>query len=96
MAIISAGRHNLFGHPNLDVVRRYQAAGAVVLQTSEVGSVSVRSDGRGVIIETRDRPPLAIGDLLNPRPLALQVVHGHVAEWHTPLLKVLLERREPL
>ena len=96
VAIISAGRHNPFGHPNLDVVRRYNAAGAVVLQTSEVGSVSVRSDGRGVIIETRDRPPLAIGGLLNPRPLAFHVVHGHVSEWHTPLLKVLLERREPL
>ena len=61
VAVVSAGRHNAFGHPNPDVLRRYAEVGAVVLQTPEVGAVSVRSDGRRVVVETQRGPTFVVG-----------------------------------
>ena len=52
LAIVSAGRHNPFGHPDESVLRRYEAAGARVLQTGQVGAVSVCSDGHRIRVET--------------------------------------------
>ncbi|MEE8131379.1 MAG: DNA internalization-related competence protein ComEC/Rec2 [Vicinamibacterales bacterium] len=62
VAVVSAGRHNAFGHPNPDVLRRYAEVGAVVLQTPEVGAVSVRSDGRRVVVETQRGPTFVVGN----------------------------------
>ena len=61
VAVVSAGRHNAFGHPNPEVLRRYAEAGAVILQTSEVGAVSVRSDGRRVVVESQRGPTFVVG-----------------------------------
>ena len=95
VAIVSAGRRNAFGHPSPEVLHRYEAAGAVVLQTGEVGAVSVRSDGRQVVVETRDGPSLTIGGPLDPRPLPIHLLRGDVLQRHTPFLEALLERGEP-
>jgi competence protein ComEC len=44
-AIISVGRHNLFGHPAVATVRTLQRFGATVYRTDEDGAVIVTSDG---------------------------------------------------
>lgn len=57
-AIISVGRHNLFGHPaptTLDTLRRY---GATVYRTDVNGAVTVESDGGNVNVS-----PLIAGPL---------------------------------
>lgn len=44
-AIISVGRHNLFGHPAPSTVARLEQLGACVYRTDEDGAVSLTSDG---------------------------------------------------
>ena len=60
VAVVSAGRHNAFGYPDPEVLRRYAEVGAVVLQIPEVGAVSVRSDGRRVVVEKQRGPTLVV------------------------------------
>jgi len=45
-ALISAGFENSYGHPNAEVLRRYQERQACVLRTDLDGLITVRSDGR--------------------------------------------------
>ena len=45
LAIISAGRKNLFGHPSKDTLNRFSEAGVPVLTTSEWGSLRIETDG---------------------------------------------------
>jgi competence protein ComEC len=45
-AIISVGRHSMFGHPHKEVVQRWQSHGATVLTTGECGAITVTTDGR--------------------------------------------------
>ena len=45
LAIISAGRNNLFGHPSKDTLKRFSEAGVPVLATSEWGSLRIETDG---------------------------------------------------
>ena len=45
LAIISAGRKNLFGHPSQDTLNRFSEAGVPVLATSEWGSLRIETDG---------------------------------------------------
>jgi competence protein ComEC len=52
LAIISVGRHSIFGHPNKEVVERWQASGAKVMTTGERGTISVITDGRGLSVAT--------------------------------------------
>ncbi|MEP7234496.1 MAG: DNA internalization-related competence protein ComEC/Rec2 [Ignavibacteriota bacterium] len=44
-AIISVGRHNGFGHPSFEVLKRWYSSGATVLRTDEAGAVLLRSEG---------------------------------------------------
>jgi competence protein ComEC len=44
-AILSVGKHNLYGHPNAEVISRLQASGATVYRTDLNGAVTFRSDG---------------------------------------------------
>jgi competence protein ComEC len=46
VALVSAGRANLFGHPAPDVVDRLVRGGAQVFRTDTDGAVSVETDGR--------------------------------------------------
>jgi competence protein ComEC len=45
-AIISVGRHSMFGHPHKEVVQRWQSHGATVLTTGECGTITVTTDGK--------------------------------------------------
>ncbi len=45
-AIISVGQTSIFGHPNAEVVERWQNSGAQVMKTGECGTISVVTDGR--------------------------------------------------
>ena len=53
VAVVSAGRNNRFGHPAPEVVLRYEDTGAEVLQTGEVGAVSMCTDGSDVSVATQ-------------------------------------------
>ncbi len=52
LAVVSAGRHNRFGHPHDEVVQRYRQAGTQVIETGRVGAVTVCSDGRRITVAT--------------------------------------------
>jgi len=45
LAMISAGRKNLFGHPAKDTLKRFSEVGIPVLTTSEWGSLRIETDG---------------------------------------------------
>jgi competence protein ComEC len=52
VAIVSVGRHNLFGHPapaTLETLRRF---GARVYRTDEDGAISIVSDGKRFAISS--------------------------------------------
>ena len=44
-AIVSVGKHNLYGHPRLDVMRRLSESGAKTYRTDQCGAVTLLSDG---------------------------------------------------
>ena len=52
VALVSAGRGNLFGHPAPDVLARYAQFGARVFRTDQQGAITVETDGRRVDIRT--------------------------------------------
>ena len=45
-AIISVGRHSMFGHPHKEVVQRWQSHGATILTTGECGTITITTDGK--------------------------------------------------
>ena len=47
-AVISVGRHNLFGHPAPATLDALQNAGARIYRTDEDGAVVIATDGTGV------------------------------------------------
>jgi competence protein ComEC len=51
-AIISVGQTSIFGHPNREVVERWKSSGAQVLTTGSSGTITVRTDGRDLKLET--------------------------------------------
>lgn len=51
-AIISVGRHSMFGHPNKDVVERWRASGAEIMTTGQRGTITVVTDGRALKVST--------------------------------------------
>ena len=52
VAIVSAGRANLFGHPSPDVLARLRAAGAAVFRTDRDGATTVETDGVSLRVRT--------------------------------------------
>lgn len=52
LAVISVGRHSIFGHPHREVVERWRASGAQVITTGEKGTISVVTDGRTLAVTT--------------------------------------------
>lgn len=61
LVVVSAGRENSFGHPHPQVVRRYEASGAIVLRTGRDGAVTVCTDGRGLEATTVDGRRVTFG-----------------------------------
>ena len=51
-AVISVGQTSMFGHPNRDVVERWQTSGAEVLTTGKSGTITFSTDGRDLSLET--------------------------------------------
>jgi competence protein ComEC len=51
-AVISCGRHNLFGHPNKETLSRLAAAHVHVFRTDQDGAVTIISDGRNVVVHS--------------------------------------------
>lgn len=47
-AVISCGKDNLFGHPNLRVLKNLEKIGARILRTDEAGDAVLISDGKKV------------------------------------------------
>jgi len=48
VAVVSAGRGNLFGHPSPDVLDRFAQAGAVIFRTDIDGAIVIETDGATV------------------------------------------------
>jgi competence protein ComEC len=51
-AIISVGQASIFGHPNPEVVERWQNSGAQVMKTGDYGTITVVTDGKDLTVET--------------------------------------------
>lgn len=41
-ALISVGMHNRYGHPNNEVIKRWESVGATILRTDELGTIEFR------------------------------------------------------
>jgi competence protein ComEC len=52
LAMVSAGRGNLFGHPAPEVLARLQEVGAEVFRTDRDGAIVIETDGSGVAVRT--------------------------------------------
>ena len=61
IAVISAGRNNLFGHPAPEVVRRLGEAGAAVFRTDRDGAIAIETDGATVLVRTARGRSLSYG-----------------------------------
>jgi competence protein ComEC len=55
-AIISVGRHSMFGHPHKEVVQRWQSHGATVLTTGECGTITITTDGKDLHLKRFIQP----------------------------------------
>ena len=53
LAVISVGAANKYGHPNEDVLYALQRVGAEILRTDQVGTITIRTDGVRIEVETR-------------------------------------------
>jgi competence protein ComEC len=51
-AVISVGQTSIFGHPNADVVKRWLASGAQVLETGNSGTITFSTNGNDLNLET--------------------------------------------
>jgi competence protein ComEC len=52
IAVASAGRANRFGHPNPEVVKRYEEAGVELFRTDQDGAVTIDTDGYSLEVHT--------------------------------------------
>jgi competence protein ComEC len=51
-AVISVGQTSIFGHPNPEVVKRWEAAGVQVLRTGNSGTITFVTNGKDLRLET--------------------------------------------
>ena len=51
-AVISCGQDNSYGHPHEEAMKRLQASGAGILRTDLSGTITIRSDGKDLTVET--------------------------------------------
>jgi competence protein ComEC len=51
LAVVSAGKGNQYGHPHVEVTDALFNAGVEILSTSEVGTISILSDGERVWVK---------------------------------------------
>ncbi|KFA17671.1 hypothetical protein KWS_0125795, partial [Xanthomonas vasicola pv. musacearum NCPPB 4384] len=55
LALVSSGHGNRFGHPRAEVVQRWQAGGAEVLDTAQTGALRVWLGADGLQLRERRR-----------------------------------------
>jgi competence protein ComEC len=55
-AIISVGRHNMFGHPAPSTIETLLRTGSAIYRTDENGAVRIRTDGASVAIAVMADP----------------------------------------
>ena len=55
-AIISVGRHSMFGHPHKEVVQRWQSHGATTLMTGECGTITISTNGKDLTLNKFIQP----------------------------------------
>ena len=55
-AVISVGRHSMFGHPHKEVIERWQSNSATVLTTGQCGTITVATDGKDLTLKTFIEP----------------------------------------
>ncbi len=55
IVVITAGRGNLYGVPNQEVLDRYRKLGARILRTDEDGAVQITADGQNILIRTASK-----------------------------------------
>jgi competence protein ComEC len=55
VAVVSVGNASPFGHPDKNVVARWRASGAQVLQTGRRGTITLSTDGEDLRVETYAR-----------------------------------------
>ena len=51
-AVISVGQTSIFGHPNPEVVKRWEVAGVQVLRTGNSGTITFVTNGKDLSLET--------------------------------------------
>ncbi|UPO78357.1 ComEC/Rec2 family competence protein [Arthrobacter sp. Helios] len=51
LALISVGAENTYGHPSRDTLQTLEAAGALVARTDLLGTFTLRTDGKRLIVE---------------------------------------------
>lgn len=51
VAVVSCGRGNRYGHPHEETLQRTEEAGARIFRTDRCGAVTVRTDGKRMIVE---------------------------------------------
>jgi competence protein ComEC len=56
LAVISVGRHSMFGHPDREIVKRWQDAAMQVFITGSSGTVTVSTDGNDLKASTFVKP----------------------------------------
>ncbi|PYT28534.1 MAG: hypothetical protein DMG57_14715 [Acidobacteria bacterium] len=56
-AVISAGFENLYGHPHRDIIERLNERKIGILQTDQIGLITIRTDGHRLVVETRGVAP---------------------------------------
>lgn len=52
LAVVSVGQTSIFGHPNKDVVERWRARGAEVMTTGKHGTITVKTDGKDLGVQS--------------------------------------------
>jgi competence protein ComEC len=55
LAVISVGLSSPFGHPDPQVVERLRASGAQVITTGQRGTITIRTDGHDLKVETFEK-----------------------------------------
>ena len=53
IAVISVGARNMYGHPNEDVLLALRRIGAEIMRTDDLGTITIRTDGRQIEVITR-------------------------------------------
>jgi len=53
LAVISVVAVNRYGHPNEDVLQALSRAGAQIMRTDLLGTITIRTDGTRIEVETR-------------------------------------------